>query len=100
MIIRKEFVRAAVGYSAGAPKIDETGNLIPTKGVYDVLCDTVSDVVSDETLAVGTMAYVRIVAEGADHKYVKVADNGESADWETVDQAPESNDDQTEGAAT
>jgi len=81
MIIRKEFVKAAVGYSAEAPQIDADGKLIPTKGVYDLLCDEVSDLLADGGLAVGSMAYVRSVAE---HRQVKVADAGEASDWEAV----------------
>lgn len=87
MIIRKEYVKAAVGYSTGAPQIDATGRLVPQKAVYDVVCDRVADVVNDETLAVGTMAYFRYAQTAdEDRRYIKVADNGAIEDWKPVDQ--------------
>lgn len=76
-ILRKEFVKEAVGYPREL-QIDASGKLIPNPAIYDVLCDQIADLVADDTLAVGSMAYVR---EEADHVQVKVADNGVAADW-------------------
>lgn len=81
MILRKEYVKQAAG-AAGAPQFDASGRLIPQPAVYDVLCDAITDLVPDTTLAVGSMAYVR---GASGHRYVKTADTGEAADWEALD---------------
>ena len=80
-ILRKEFVREARGV-AGNLQIDAEKRLVPQSAVYDVLCDAISDLVADSTLAVGSMAYVRGVSE---HRQVKTAAGGAAADWEPLD---------------
>ena len=92
MILRKELINTAVKYPHAKPQIDGDGNLIDPGdpyGVYDVLCDQIADLVADDTLAVGSMAYVR---EEIYHTQVKVADDGETTDWEALDAEPAADD--------
>ena len=86
-IYRKECMQAAKG--CPLPRIDSDGRLIPEKAIYDVLCDQIADLVADDTLAVGSMAYVR---EEIYHTQVKVADDGETTDWEALDAEPAADD--------
>ena len=87
-ILRKELIRTAEKYPSLQPQIDANGKLIDPGdpyGVYDVLCDQIADLVADDTLAVGSMAYVR---EEIDHVQVKVADDGAADDWGALSNIP------------
>lgn len=87
-ILRKELILTSERFPGAKPQIDGDGQLIDPGdpyGVYDVLCDQIADLVADDTLAVGSMAYVR---EEIDHVQVKVADNGVAADWGALSNIP------------
>lgn len=99
-ILRKELIKTPKKYPNAQPQIDGDGKLIAAGdpyGVYDVLCDQIADLVADDTLAVGSMAYVR---EEVYHVQVKVADAGAATDWGALSNISDSDDsdDDTEEA--